>query len=31
MARFIITNGHPIGTHYDEIELCAHNIDTILG
>jgi len=31
MARSIIENGHPIGTRYDEIELRAHNIDTILG
>ena len=31
MARFRVKNGHQKDTCYDEIELCAQNIDTILG
>ena len=32
MARFVVRNGHPKDNMcYNEIGLCAHNMDTILG
>jgi hypothetical protein len=30
MARFVVKNGHKKDTCFDEVGLCAQNIDTIL-
>ena len=31
MARLIVKNGHPKDMRHHEIQLCAQNIDTIVG